>query len=371
MTAVPQLVRMVGGDWRRRYGIVNRTVPCQNPPPMKLNRLLPTTVIGSYSRPQWLDLAIQNHAIGRLTDQEVKDAFDNAVRSAIHDQELAGIDYISDGELRRETMVYFYSRNIHGFQFDGKLRAIGNLDSHIRMPDPVVISRVRRKKIPMAEHFTFLRDNCILSTPKVCCTGPHMIAKRAENRAYKTDKELVFDLADIINAELRRVEAQGCRYIQIDEPVWIGYPNEMDWCVEAFNRTVRGLKSFIAVHVCFGNYLGRQLFQGKLESLFPAILDVKAHALSFEYARLGFWQLDVFKKHKWRGHLCAGVVDVKNNAVETPQLVARRIRTILEYFPADKVILAPDCGLKYRSRALAFGKLRALAEGAALVRSKL
>jgi 5-methyltetrahydropteroyltriglutamate--homocysteine methyltransferase len=338
---------------------------------MKLNRLLPTTVIGSYSRPKWLDLAILNHKKGLLTEQELKDAFDNAVRSAIHDQELAGIDYISDGELRRETMVYFYSRNIHGFQFDGKLRAIGNLDSHIRMPDPVIVSKVRRKKIPMAEHFTFLRDHCIRSAPKVCSTGPHMIAKRAENRAYKTDRELVFDLADIINAELKRVEAQGCRYIQIDEPVWIGYPDEMDWCVEAFNRTVRGLKSFIAVHVCFGNYLGKQLFHGKLESLFPAILGVKAHALSFEYARLGFWQLDVFKKHKWRGHLCAGVVDVKNNTTETPQLVAKRIRKLLEYFPADKLILAPDCGLKFRPRALAFGKLKALAEGTALVREKL
>src|ERR1043166_6314917 len=189
---------------------------------MKLNRLLPTTVIGSYSRPQWLDLAILNHKKGLLTDQDLKDAFDNAVRSAIHDQELAGIDYISDGELRRETMVYFYSRNIHGFQFDGKLRAIGNLDSHIRMPDPVVVSKVRRKNIPMAEHFAFLRDHCIRSLPKVCCTGPHMSAKRAENRAYATDKELVFALADIINQELRRVEAKGCRYIQIDEPVWIG-----------------------------------------------------------------------------------------------------------------------------------------------------
>lgn len=338
---------------------------------MKLKCLLPTTVIGSYSRPKWLDVAIEDHRSKRLTDAELAVAFDNAVRSAIHDQELAGIDYISDGELRRETMVYFYSRNIAGFQFDGRRRAIGNLDSHIRMPDPVIVSKVRSKRIPMAEHFAFLRDHCIRSMPKVCSTGPHMIAKRAENRAYKTDKELVFDLADILNHELRRVEARGCRFIQIDEPVWIGYPKEMEWCVEAFNRTVRGLKSFIAVHVCFGNYLGKQLFTGKLESLFPVILGVKAHALSFEYARLGFWQLDVFKKHKWKGWLCAGVVDVKNSKVESPQLVAHRIRKVLEVFPADKVILAPDCGLKYRPRELAFGKLKALAEGAALVRAKL
>src|ERR1043166_7875735 len=338
---------------------------------MKLNRLLPTTVIGSYSRPQWLDLAILDHKKRLLTDDQLREAFDSAVSSAIHDQELAGIDYISDGELRRETMVYFYSRNIHGFEFDGKLRAIGNLDSHLKMPDPVVVSKVGRKKIPMAEHFAFLQDHCIRSTPKVCCTGPHMIAKRAENRAYKTDRELVMDLADIINHELRRVEAQGCRCIQIDEPVWIGYPDEMEWCVEAFNRTVRGLKSFIAVHVCFGNYLGKQLFEGKLESLFPTILGVKANCLSFEYARLGFWQLDVFKKHRWRGHLCAGVVDVKNNRIETPNQVADRIRKGLEYFPAEKVWLAPDCGLKFRPRSLAFGKLKALAQGAALVRQAL
>lgn len=340
-----------------------------------MDKLIPTTVIGSYSLPAWLENARAAGEAGTLTPEQVAEAHDNAVKSCVKDQELAGIDVPTDGELRRETMVYFWSKRIAGFNFDGVMRAIGLKDANIKMPDPVVDRPVgpSAEGIPMAEHFAFLRD--VTSPghePKVCCTGPHMLAKRAENQAYDTDKELVFAIADVLRPELQRVVDAGCRHLQIDEPVWIGYPDELDWCVQAYNRLVEGLElESLTLHVCFGNYQRKQLFEGSIEALFPAILDARCDNFAFEFARLGFEQLDVFKKFPTDKGMVAGVFDVKNDRVETPEEIAVNIRKILEYFPPEKVWAAPDCGLKYTARDVAFAKLKSLAEGAAIVREEL
>ncbi len=340
-----------------------------------IDKLLPVTVIGSYSLPAWLVGVRQLHQAGRMTDAELAEAHDNAVRSCVKDQESAGIDVLTDGELRRETMVYFYSKRIAGFRFDGQLRPIGLKDENIRMPDPLVDAPVvpSREGIPMADHFAFLRA---VTSPghegKVCCTGPHMLAKRAENRAYPCDRDLVFALADVLRAELRRVVQAGCRHIQIDEPVWIGYPQELDWAIQAYNRMVDGLDvETLTLHVCFGNYQRKQLFEGSIEALFPAILEARCDYLAFEYARLGLEQLEVFRRFPTDRGLVAGVVDVKSDRIETPQEVADRIRKVLEYFPPDKVCVAPDCGLKFTARDVAFAKLAALSAGAAIVREEL
>ncbi len=339
-----------------------------------MDKLIPTTVIGSYSLPKWLERVRDAGKAGELADAQVAEAHDNAVKSCVMDQELAGIDVPTDGELRRETMVYFYSKRIDGFNFDNVMRAIGTRDEAIKMPDPVVDKPITASAggIPMADHFEFLKSVATRSQPKVCCTGPHMLAKRADNQAYDTDKELVFALADVLRAELTKVIAAGCRHLQIDEPVWIGYPDELDWCVEAYNRMVEGLDvESLTLHVCFGNYQRKQLFEGSIEALFPAILDARCDNFAFEYARLGFEQLEVFKKFPTDKGMVAGVVDVKNDRVESPEEVADNIRRVLDYFPADKVWAAPDCGFKYTARDVAFAKLQSLAKGAAIVREEL
>ncbi len=231
--------------------------------------LLPTTLVGSYSFPSWLEMARESAKQGKLTDSELEEAHDNGVKSCIKDQEIAGLDVITDGELRRETMVYFFSKRIHGFDNNGRMKAIGNLDPSIQMPDPVIVDKIRRAgSIGMANHFSFLKKYAS-AYPKVTITGPQMLAKRATNEYYKDEKELVFDLAAVLNAELKEVVDAGCDFVQVDEPVWVGYPEDMPWLVEAFNRMVDGIKAKIVLHVCYGNYQLRKLFTGTYADLFP------------------------------------------------------------------------------------------------------
>lgn len=333
--------------------------------------LLPTTVIGSYSFPIWLDKVREMGKRGNLTPEQVEEAHDNAVKSAIKDQEMAGVDIITDGELRRETMVNFFSMRIHGFDMSGKMKPIGNLDPNIQMLDPVVREKVRHKgSLGMEKHFAFFKEHTTNRT-KVCVTGPQMLAKRATNEYYKTDKELIFDLTDILNIELRSIVAAGCDFIQIDEPIWVGYPQDMPWLVESFNKLVSGVNAKIALHVCYGNYQLKKLFTGQYAELFPAILETKSDQLSLEFAVSDGVGLELFKQYKTDKEIVVGVVDVKDESIETPEVVATRIRQALEYIPAEKLYLSPDCGMKFMPRHRAYGKLKAMVEGAKIVRAEL
>jgi 5-methyltetrahydropteroyltriglutamate--homocysteine methyltransferase len=333
--------------------------------------LLPTTVIGSYSFPHWLGTIRELGERGTLTPAEVTEAHDVAVRSAIMDQERAGVDIITDGELRRETMVNFFSARIHGFDMTGKMKPIGNLDPSIQMNDPIVRDKVRRKEgLGMDAHFAFLRAHATHAT-KVCVTGPHMLAKRATNEFYATDKELVFDLADILNEELKGLVRAGCRFIQIDEPIWVGHTADMPWLVESFNRLVAGVDAKTALHVCYGNYQLKKLFRGQYDELFPALLDTAADQISMEFAVSSGVGLELFAKYKTDKEIVVGVIDVKAEAVETPAIVAQRIREALKFIPAKKMYISPDCGMKFMPRDRAFGKLQAMVEGTRIVRQEL
>jgi 5-methyltetrahydropteroyltriglutamate--homocysteine methyltransferase len=253
----------------------------------------------------------------------------------------------------------------------GKLKPIGNLDPTIQMNDPVVREKVRRKDgLGMDRHFAYLRNHARHRT-KVCVTGPQMLAKRATNEFYKNDRELIFDLADILNEELRGLVAVGCDFIQIDEPVWVGYPKDMPWLVEAFNRLVQGVQAHIALHTCYGNYQLKKLFTGQYADLFPAILDVHAQQLSFEFAVSGGVGLELFKQYTTDKEIVVGVIDVKSEEVETPEAVARRIRKALEYIPAKRLWISPDCGMKFMPRERAFAKLQAMVQGTRIVRAEL
>lgn len=333
--------------------------------------LLPTTVIGSYSFPSWLGKVRELGTAGTLTPGQVVEAHDAAVRAVIHDQELAGVDIITDGEIRRETMVNFFSMRIHGFDMSGKMKAIGNLDPSIQMLDPVVREKVRRKQgLGMDDHFRFLQANASRAT-KVCVTGPQMLAKRATNEFYPSDKELIFDLTDILNEELRGLVAAGCTFIQIDEPIWVGYPQDMPWLVESFNRLITGVTAKIALHVCYGNYQLKKLFTGQYAELFPAILDTNADQISLEFAVSDGVGLELFKQYPTTKEVVVGVIDVKDEAIETPATVARRIRQALTFIPAEKMFISPDCGMKFMPRDRAFAKLKAMVEGTAIVRAEL
>jgi len=341
---------------------------------MSLPSLLPTTVIGSYSLPRWLEFVREEHRIGNLTDEELEEAHDNAVKSCLKDQELAGVDIITDGELRRETMVYFFNAHIKGFRLYGPQKPIGTLHKHITMPDPVVESKVERGDLGavMTRHFQYAQAHTTHKV-KVCVTGPHMLTKRAWNEAYRgDDRALCFDLAEILNADLKQLVAAGCDFIQIDEPVWVGYPDEVrQWAVTAFNRMVDGVNAKITLHICYGNYQRTRLFPGTYRDLFPWILKANASQFVFEFAVNDFADFDLFKQFPPDRELGVGVIDVKSDDIETPAQVAARLRKALEIFPPDKLYVNPDCGLKFTPRHIAFAKLKAMCDGAAIVRAAL
>jgi len=333
--------------------------------------LLPTTVIGSYSLPAWLDKVRELGRTGALTAGQVTEAHDAAVRSAVMDQELAGVDIITDGELRRETMVNFFSMRIHGFDMAGKMKPIGNLDPSVQMLDPVVREKVRRRgSLGMEDHFSFLKS-CARARTKVCVTGPQMLAKRATNEFYATDRELVFDLTDILNVELKALVEAGCDCIQIDEPVWVGYPQDMDWLVESFNRLVDGVRAKIALHTCYGNYQLKKLFKGQYDELFPAILGTHTDQISMEFAVSAGAGLDLFSRYPSDREIVVGVIDVKDEKVETPATVAGRIRAALKHVRPEKLFISPDCGMKFMPRDRAFAKLKAMVEGTRIVRKEI
>ncbi len=339
---------------------------------MAILPLLPTSVIGSYSFPRWLDYVRDQGAKGALTPAQVEEAHDNAVKSVIKDQELAGVDIITDGEIRRETMVYFFSKRIHGFDFTkARMHAIGNLDPSIQMPDPVINKKVKwQENLHMDSHFSFLKAHAAAET-KVCVTGPQMLAKRATNEYYKDEKELILDLAGILNKELRGLVAAGCNFIQIDEPVWVGYPKDMHWLVQTFNKLVEGIEAKIALHACYGNYQLKKLFSGQYAELFPAILEANCQQICLEFAVSDGIGLELFKQYPTDKEVGVGVIDVKDENVETPEVVAKRIRQALKYIPAERMTIVPDCGMKFMPRERAFGKLKAMVEGTKIVRKEL
>ena len=268
-------------------------------------------------------------------------------------------------------MVNFFSMRIHGFDMAGKMKPIGDLDPSIQMPDPVVREKVRRKDgLGMDEHFRFLKAHTTQRT-KVCVTGPQMLAKRATNEAYPSDKELIFDLTDVLNEELKRLVAAGCDFIQIDEPIWVGYPQDMPWLVESFNRLVSGVKAKIGLHVCYGNYQLKKLFKGQYDDLFPAILETNAHQISMEFAVSDGYGLDLFTRYPTEKEVVIGVIDVKNKEIETPEVVAGRIRQALKFIPAERLWTSPDCGMKFMAQSLAYAKLQALEAGTEIVRKEL
>jgi 5-methyltetrahydropteroyltriglutamate--homocysteine methyltransferase len=268
-------------------------------------------------------------------------------------------------------MVNFFSMRIGGFDMAGKLKPIGNLDPSIQMLDPVVREKVSRKgPLGMDTHFRFLKG-CARARTKVCVTGPQMLAKRATNEFYATDRELVFDLTDILNAELKGLVAAGCDFIQIDEPVWVGYPQDMGWLVESFNRLVEGVGAKIALHTCYGNYKLRKLFKGQYDELFPAILESRTDQISMEFAVSGGAGLDLFSRYPSDREIVVGVIDVKDEQIETPDVVAARIRKALEHVRAEKLWISPDCGMKFMPRDRAFGKLKAMVDGTRIVRTEL
>ncbi len=327
--------------------------------------ILPTTVVGSYSMPGWLERMKTEYFGRRISRRDLDEIHETASKAAIKDQEVAGIDIVTDGELRRDNMIDYFVERFPGVQIDRSSKKF-----YYDFYESSVVGKLPMAPLGLADDFRFLRANTEKET-KFCITGPHSLSKRIRNQFYPSEEAFAMDLARVMNLELKELTKAGARLIQIDEPYYSGFPDDLSWGVKVLNTMVEGVEAKIALHICYGNRYGKPSWEGSYRYLFPRILDAKVHQLTLEFARRGGEDLDLFKEFAAPFDLGVGVIDVKTNAVETPDMVAERIRKALEVLPADRIFILPDCGCLHLPRDVAFAKLSAMVEGTRLVRKEL
>jgi 5-methyltetrahydropteroyltriglutamate--homocysteine methyltransferase len=338
--------------------------------------LLPTTVVGSYPQPEWLvDRQMLSKTVPRVRmdlwrvpESWLEEAQDDATIVAIRDMERAGIDIITDGEIRRESYSNRFATALEGIDTEkpGHVKARSGHETSV----PRVVGKIRRTRAVEVRDMEFLRRNTD-RTAKITLPGPFTLSQQAVNEFYKDEEEMVMDYAAAVNAEAHDLERAGADIIQLDEP-WLRNDPEAAGriAVKAINRALQGLKVPTIVHLCFGY---AALVPGETKpvgySFLPQLADSNAVQISIEAAQpkldLGVL-VDLTPKT-----VLLGVLDLNTPHAETPQVVAERIRAGLRHLPADKLIPAPDCGMKYLPRELAFRKLVALSQGAAIVRAEL
>ncbi|ADX83019.1 methionine synthase [Saccharolobus islandicus] len=319
--------------------------------------LLPTTVIGSYPRPKWLRESIRLHKAGKISDEDLQEAFNDAVIAVLKDHYNAGVDVPTDGEVRRDEMVEFFAERIKGFKFYGPVRVWGT--AYYRKPS--VVSKVEYKKPMLVDEFTFAKSVSYTDNLKITITGPYTIAEWSYNEYYKNKKDLVFDLAKAINQEIKNLVEAGAKIIQIDEPALHTRREDVSWGVEAVNEAVKGVNAKLVMHICYGEY----------SFVAPYLNELKVDQINFAFKIYNYKPLELLKRYGFDKELGAGVIDVHNRRIETSEEVANDIRKILEYFTPEKVWINPDCGLKLLSRKIAYQKLVSMVEGTKVVREEL
>jgi 5-methyltetrahydropteroyltriglutamate--homocysteine methyltransferase len=332
--------------------------------------LLPTTVIGSYSVPEWLGQLKNDYYRHRISRRYLDEIHEMAIKAAVLDQERAGIDIVSDGELRRDNDVDYLLARIPGVEIarPDKGDYFDYYDASIGGP----LQPPGRANLGLAEDFRFVRQ--LTDRPvKLSVTGPYSLARRIRDAAgaYPGHAGLVRALAGQLAAEAAELARAGAQVLQIDEPFLAGYPEDVGLAVEAVNIVTSGAEVTWILHVCYGNRYARPLWEGHYDFLFPAVQEANVDQLALEFARTGDEDLGLLKQHQWDRGLGLGVIDVKTERVEPPELVATRIRRALRFVAPDKLVINPDCGLRHLLPDVARAKLAAMVAGAAIVRAEL
>jgi len=330
--------------------------------------ILPTTVVGSYSVPEWLERLKTEYYQRRISAQHLTEIHEVAIKAAVKDQERAGIDIVSDGELRRDNDIDYFLARIPGV--DIAQRAKSDYYDYYEAQVTAPLPEDDKSTLGLAADFEFTRQ--LTEQPvKFSFTGPFSLSRRITGAAYADPAELVRALARRLNLEARSLADAGADFLQIDEPFLAGYPDQAGLAVEAVNIVTDGVPVSWALHVCYGNRHARPSWEGHYNFLFPAVLDARVDQLVLEFARKGLEDLKLIEQYAWPASLGLGVIDVKSAAVETPDLVAARIRRALEYVPPGRLMINPDCGLRHLAPDVARRKLHAMVAGTAIVRSEL
>ena len=339
--------------------------------------LLPTTVVGSYPQPDWLvDRAIltRNNVVPRVRLKEIwrvaedalEQAQDDATLIAVRDMERAGIDIITDGEMRRESYSNRFALALDGVDVDNPAVVSGRMGKPT--PVPRVTGPIRRRHAVERRDVEFLRANTDRRI-KITLPGPFTMSMQAQDEHYGDDEAFAMAYAAVVAEEARDLVAAGADVIQLDEPWLQARPEQAGrYGVKAINRALEGVAGTTVVHLCFG-YAALVSDKPSGYSFLPQLADSTATQISIEAAqpRLDLGMLSDLSNKT----IMLGVLDLGTTEVESAEAVAARLREGLRHVAADRLVAAPDCGMKYLPRARAFAKLKALAEGAAIVRREL
>ena len=337
---------------------------------------LVTTVVGSYPQPEWLidrgrlgdrlPPRVRARELWRVPDPYLEEAQDDATRLAVLDMELAGVDVITDGEMRRESYSNRFATALEGVDLDRPGVALDRTGHE--NPVPRVVGPIRRTRPVEVRDVELLRaitDRRI----KITVPGPFTMTQQAQNDFYENDRELALAYADAVNEELRDLKAAGADVVQIDEPYLQARPEAArEYAIEAIDRALDGIEGDMVLHTCFGY---AHIVHDR-PSGYPFLAELDACAathLSLEAAQPGLGP-EVLRSVSSKTILL-GVLDLGSDEAETPEVVADRIRRALEVIPPERLVPAPDCGMKYLPRRLAFEKLHAMVEGARIVREEL
>lgn len=338
---------------------------------MKELPLIPSTVVGSHGKPGWWYVGVKAYEAGEMGPADLEELLDDAADTAIRDMERAGLDIITDGEVRRlDGYVDSYYAVIKGIRPTGARRKVGpwGYDQQTRY-EAVGRIEVPEGGLGIIREFEYLRDHTTKAT-KATCAGPLTFGSRIHpGGGYKGVVDVAERFAEVINAELKGLVAAGAEFIQIDEPARGNVSGQE--MARLFNLATEGVKAKLAYHICFGNRYGRSRFNRTYRPYLPGLLLARAHQFVLEFAGRELAEIDLWAQANDGRELGAGVVDVKGFYPETPEDVAERIRKILKYWPAEKLYVNPDCGFGWSPRGMANAKLRALAAGARLVRKEL
>ena len=338
--------------------------------------LLPTSLVGSFPQPEWLidrkKLAgrfpprVRATELWRVPAELLAEAQDDATIMAIKSQEEAGLDIITDGEIRRESYSNRFATALDGVDMVNHGTALDR--SGHPNPVPRVIGRISRRYAVEAGDVKFLRSHTDRMI-KITVPGPFTMSQQAQNDFYKDEAEMAMDYAVAVNAEIRDLFAAGADIVQVDEPYMQARPQKAgEYGLAALNRALEGITGTTAVHICFG-YAAIIHERPSGYSFLKQLKGCSCKQISIETAQssLDCSVLADLPEKK----IILGVIDLADPAVETPETVAARIRRALPYAKAENLIIAPDCGMKYLPRETAMGKLRAMVAGTKIVRKEL
>ncbi|MFO1273942.1 MAG: uroporphyrinogen decarboxylase family protein [Rubrivivax sp.] len=337
--------------------------------------LFPTTIVGSFPQPDWLidrqKLAgrfpprVRARELWRIPPQYLNEAQEDATLIAIRAQEEAGLDIVSDGEIRRESYSNRFATALDGVDLDNPGSALDR--SGHPNPVPRIVGRIRRRHAVEVEDLNFLRAHTDRKV-KITVPGPFTMLQQAQNDFYASEEEAAMDYADAVNAEIKDLFAAGADVVQIDEPYMQARPEKArQYGLAALNRALQGVQGTTAVHICFG-YAAIIHQRPSGYSFLPELAQCSCRQVSIETAQS---HLDCSVLQSLAGkQVMVGCIDLADPQVESADTVVQRIERALPYIKPENVILAPDCGMKYLPRETAIGKLRAMVQAAQILRRR-